>query len=264
MIPAGLVRIDRMPFTVTGKLDYKELSERKILFSDEADEVPAVTDKAALEAVISAAEKVFGADREIVPESDLFSMGLDSLTAFRMISRLKEAGYDAEINDLFSYPTPQRLAAVIGKRSGEDGGKELTERGTYAATGVQMYWGLDIDEFKKTHGLYISDMLLADVVCSEESFRERTEAIVKRHSALRSYITVENGMPVQKFSETCRYSADFYDLTEFSEDALSVSEKQEAFIREKLMSRMEEITAAEEITALYLMCAQISEKAVLL
>ncbi|MFI9509699.1 amino acid adenylation domain-containing protein [Nocardia sp. NPDC052566] len=114
MIPAVFVVLDEIPRTVSEKIDRKALpapADQRVLAPVAAPaELGAVDDiRAAMAAVLSIAE--------IGTDEDFFAAGGHSLSAVRLVGRLRRAGAAVVLDDIFAAPTPRALAARIAAPS---------------------------------------------------------------------------------------------------------------------------------------------------
>ncbi len=200
VIPVGMIQMESLPLNANGKRDNKKLES--LLYVP--DELHNGTAEAANSENVQLLCKIVSSLTEVcaLPEDDLFSLGMDSLMAFRIISELREAGWSVTIGEIFANPVICDLAGFLEK-SEENTEPEAASaaRDRYSATGIQIYWGTNIDFNKKMRGLYVTEDFLSSVIYTEEEFRNRIEILLKRHPALRSHIAFENGAPVQTISE---------------------------------------------------------------
>ncbi|MDO4804066.1 MAG: AMP-binding protein [Lachnospiraceae bacterium] len=179
----------------------------------------------------------------------------------------------------------------------EKAGSEISENGLFTATGIQLYWGTQLDEFKKAHGFYISDLFVNATIYNEETFAKRVQEIAARHPAFRAYMVFEDGKPGQRFADKSLALADYKDISlmgkadascegssmgtadasyEGSEHSdangseteipcsgspYEINEEQMAYVRAYVKERAETITRDDAVMALYAACFQISDKA---
>ena len=108
MVPARIVRLDRLPLTAHGKVDRDALP---------APEMPAAT--AAHVAPRSAAETVLAAiwaellGQPVIGATDnFFELGGDSIISLQLVGRARQAGLLIEPRDVFRHQTLQDLARV--------------------------------------------------------------------------------------------------------------------------------------------------------
>ena len=108
MIPAYITQIEKIPVTQNGKLDKQALpeiegrSEREYIAPRNAKE----------EAVCAAFSEILGVEKAGVKDN-FFELGGDSIKAIRIISKLRERGYQAAVQDVLQNLTPERMAAKI-------------------------------------------------------------------------------------------------------------------------------------------------------
>jgi aryl carrier-like protein len=141
--------------------------------------------------------------KAIDAKNNLFAYGLDSLKAFKIIADLRECDLSLTIEDIFSNPSINALSGLVKavENTSDESESDGVQGEKYPATGVQAYWGCDIDFNKKTRGLYVSQDFLSKRVFSEVEFKRRVTTIFKNHPALRSHMFFEDGIPTQTISE---------------------------------------------------------------
>lgn len=122
MLPSRVVVVEALPTTANGKLDRAALSEPA------AEPVAGATPTE--QAVVAAATDVLG--RPVGPGDDLFSAGLDSISAIRVVARLRRDGWGVRLPDVFAARTvrllAQRLVRVDEERTTRGELVHLTDR----------------------------------------------------------------------------------------------------------------------------------------
>ncbi|MBM9488983.1 amino acid adenylation domain-containing protein [Pseudomonas sp. ICBG1301] len=117
MVPAAYVRLEHMPLTANGKLDRKALPEpdQDALLSRSyvAPQGEVERTLAQIWAEVLKVERVGRHDH-------FFELGGHSLLAVGLVSRMRQAGLNADVRVLFSQPTLAALAAAVGQ------GREVT------------------------------------------------------------------------------------------------------------------------------------------
>ncbi|MCV7076859.1 amino acid adenylation domain-containing protein [Mycobacterium szulgai] len=114
MVPAAVVRVDKLPLTINGKLDVRALPAPE--FGD-VDRYKAPTN-AVEEAVAAVYAQMLGLDRVSIDES-FFDLGGDSLSAMRLIAAVNKAlDSDLSVRVLFESPTVAGLAESVGGGTG--------------------------------------------------------------------------------------------------------------------------------------------------
>ncbi|WP_328928131.1 non-ribosomal peptide synthase/polyketide synthase [Streptomyces sp. NBC_00190] len=109
MVPAVCVVLDVLPLTANGKVDRKALPEPDLSHLAEVYVAPRDEREAVVAGVFA---EVLGLDRVGVHDH-FFRLGGDSIRAVQAASRLRRAGLEAPVRDLFDRPTPAMLAAGI-------------------------------------------------------------------------------------------------------------------------------------------------------
>jgi amino acid adenylation domain-containing protein len=107
MVPAGYVPLAELPTTVNGKLDRAALPEPAAPAA--AYEPPAAGPE---RAVADIWRDVLDADR-VGATDDFFTLGGDSIRGLRVVARLRAAGWQLRVTDLYRHPTVRALAAAL-------------------------------------------------------------------------------------------------------------------------------------------------------
>ncbi|WP_045757272.1 non-ribosomal peptide synthetase, partial [Xanthomonas albilineans] len=110
MVPAAYVQLDRLPLTPNGKLDRKALPAPDVTaYAARAYEAP----QGAIEQTIAAIWRDLLGLETIGRHDNFFTLGGHSLMAVQVVSRLKQAGVEISIGDLFSNPVMMSLADYL-------------------------------------------------------------------------------------------------------------------------------------------------------
>jgi len=109
MIPAWFVRLEAMPLTANGKLDRKALPAPERWAAGNGYLAPRTREEQLLAEVWSS---VLGAD-SIGITDDFFSVGGDSIKSIQISSRMRTAGYDLSVKDIFTSPTIRELGSRL-------------------------------------------------------------------------------------------------------------------------------------------------------
>lgn len=111
-VPAWFIRLDDMPVTLNGKVD-------KAALPPPAAAAPATPSAETTEAATPLEADILTIWRDVMNRTDIgtgddfFSLGGDSIRAIQIVSRLRQAGWKAEIRDVFQNPTAAALARVV-------------------------------------------------------------------------------------------------------------------------------------------------------
>ncbi|WP_241387746.1 amino acid adenylation domain-containing protein, partial [Rhodococcus sp. CH91] len=112
MVPSQIIVLDDLPLNGSGKLDRKELPEPA--FEAGVYRAPRTTVE---RTVASAFGEVLGVDR-IGLDDNFFTLGGNSLSATRVVSRLTACGLPVKLQWMFADPTPAGFAAKVGREAG--------------------------------------------------------------------------------------------------------------------------------------------------
>ncbi|GAF07319.1 long-chain-fatty-acid-CoA ligase [Paenibacillus pini JCM 16418] len=142
MVPAHIIRVDRMPLTPSGKIDRKELADWPVTVQQ--SETQSMPESRVEQAVLAIWEDVLQVGG-MGNRDGFFDVGGDSLLAVAVAERIrKELACEFTAMDLFEYPTIQAIASYIAAQQHddpaaldmvrdegmEDGGKKDQTRGT--------------------------------------------------------------------------------------------------------------------------------------
>lgn len=227
MVPAFLMQLESIPVTSNGKVDKKRLP--RIEMKSTAEYVKPQNEMQ--EKLVKVYEEVLGVSN-IGIKDNFFENGGDSIKAIRVVSKMRELGYELNIKDIMKLQSVEAICGQIGVlkeiRNYEQG--EVT--GTVPLTPIQeafFEWGLEVPQHFNQ-----SIMLKSHVKINEEALSRTLKEIVKHHDILRA---VYNGK--QQIKSIKDYGK-LYDLQVFdvnNEDILKVC----ASIEEKCTSLQESI-----------------------
>ncbi len=110
MIPQVIEKIDEIPLTINGKIDKKALPD--VNLKEKVNE-NYVTPKDELEIKIAEIwSEVLGIEK-IGVEDDFFEIGGDSIHAIRIISKMREVGYECTISELMELRTISSVKRIL-------------------------------------------------------------------------------------------------------------------------------------------------------
>lgn len=122
MIPAAFVPLDHIPLTFNGKTDHNQLEAvfTSTLASQQQIRVsPRAPGNDLEQLLITECRDLLHAP-EVGPDDNFFQAGGNSLSALRLISRLRQQGVSTTLESIFQRPTLAELAASLGPSAGED------------------------------------------------------------------------------------------------------------------------------------------------
>ncbi|MFJ9691420.1 amino acid adenylation domain-containing protein [Kitasatospora sp. NPDC101183] len=112
MVPSVFVRVDAVPLTVNGKVDWEALPEPQAEAAEQYVEPEGTIEKLLAEVW----SEVLGQER-ISADGNFFALGGHSLVALRVISRLKrDLGITVRVREVYQHPHLRELAAYAGAK----------------------------------------------------------------------------------------------------------------------------------------------------
>lgn len=116
MIPTRFVTVDRVPLTVSGKVDRRRLPEPPRSLGDPGGTAATTDTERALCAIWAQALGL----ATVGIRDNFFEVGGDSITWLQIMSRSTRAGYRFGARDIFDHQTVERLARTLAERERED------------------------------------------------------------------------------------------------------------------------------------------------
>lgn len=116
MVPGALMQLEKMPLTVNGKIDKKQLPE--ITYQSEAREYAAPSTELERQLCDKFAE-ILKLERVGVTEN-FFEIGGTSLSATKIAMYAITMGYPLVYKDIFANPTPKKLAGFIAGKGAKE------------------------------------------------------------------------------------------------------------------------------------------------
>ncbi|MEU1516068.1 amino acid adenylation domain-containing protein [Streptomyces sp. NPDC005811] len=245
MIPSAFVVLDALPLTTNGKLDKRALPApgQDALGGSAAYTAPRTGTEERIAAVW---REVLGLERVGVDDS-FFDLGGHSLRAVNLVGRLRLAGFDVAVRDVFQHRTVARLAELV------------TGRGTIEATSaVEPYALISADDRDRlpagTDDAYpVSQVqlgMLVEMLVDEggnnyhnattfrirderpfeaEALREAARLVTARHDVLRTGFDLTSySVPLQIVHTEAELPVEVRDLTAL--DATAVDRDLRAFM----------------------------------
>ncbi|MFE7202706.1 amino acid adenylation domain-containing protein [Pseudonocardia alni] len=206
LVPSAFVLLDELPLTANGKLDTRALPVPDARAAAAPSRAPETATEQALCTVFA---EVLGLD-EVGVDDDFFDLGGHSLLATRIVARLRTAlGAEVSIRDLFTEPTPARLAAHLD--AGDAAG---AERGPARPVLAPRPRPEPLPASSAQHRLWVLDRLDADAgrdsayhfpitfrlagALDADALEQALHDVVARHESLRTLLVDGgDGVPVQ-------------------------------------------------------------------
>lgn len=200
MVPGVILVRDRIPLTVSGKINRLALADEIGIVDDGSDVAAEPLD--ATQAWLAEQWCELLAAGGVHRASDFFALGGHSLTVTRLLSRIAET-FDVELAPaaLFEHPTLAELAGLIdGARtmpaarvafvnSASDGTVPLSL--PQEQIWVSQQFAGDAPIYNVAHALELCGPLRVEALVSS------LEVLMERHDALRLRVAIEQGVPVQ-------------------------------------------------------------------
>ncbi len=109
LVPGAIVQLEALPLNANGKVDRAALPEPAAPSADDTGTAPRNEAEREIAAIWCG---VLGRD-QVGVHDNYFACGGDSIGAIQVASRLKRAGWQAEVRDLFQFPTVAELAVRL-------------------------------------------------------------------------------------------------------------------------------------------------------
>jgi len=186
MVPSSFVVLEKLPLTANGKLDVRALPDPEIVGEGayRAPETPTEVLLCDLYAELTGASRV-GLD------DSFFALGGDSITAIRLVSRVRQAGYALSVKDIFARPTVEALAEGLQRLEGETLAIAAPAAGFVAVTPIERQFlslGGPLDRFHQAVAVE------APLGTTRERVEEALHRLMAHHDALRLRVWVMRGV----------------------------------------------------------------------
>ncbi|WP_411130313.1 non-ribosomal peptide synthase/polyketide synthase [Streptomyces sp. x-19] len=194
MVPATLTVLDALPLNANGKLDRRALPAPDLSALGQAYTAPRTPSEALVAEVFGA---VLGLDR-VGALDDFFELGGDSILSIQVVSRLRRAGAEISVRQLFDHPTAAALAPLTGTSGTADAVTRVPRDGgalPLSSPQARMWFAAEHDaastEYNSGRALRLRGAL------DTEALRGALDALVARHESLRTTFDTVDGQGVQ-------------------------------------------------------------------
>ncbi|BBL77218.1 non-ribosomal peptide synthetase [Methylomagnum ishizawai] len=222
MIPAQILRLDRLPRLPSGKLDRKALPDPEWSGQDGTFRAPATAAEQALAAIW---RDVLGLER-VGLDDNFFELGGDSIVSLRVVSRARQAGWAIAPKDVFLHQTVAALAAHAGTLDP----RPLGEPSANAAQGVVPLTPIQAaffeEEIPNRQHWNLSLLLETRRALDLDALATALRHLVGHHDALRLRYREEGGAWVQRYAEASpselmwlREAADAQEIERIAQEA---------------------------------------------
>jgi len=217
MIPSYFVGLGEMPLTSNGKVDRKALPEPKS--EVEKDYVEPKNDKEKILAKVF--EEILSVGK-VGAKDDFFTLGGDSIKSIRIISKLREAGYELSVQDLMKIGIVDLISKKIRKREEKISYEQEEVAGGLPLTPIQRYF-FTSDLIKPNH-FNQSIMLKASERMSRSAILTVLDAIVKHHDILRA-VYRDGKQEILRSDKSIGYEMSVYDYRENKLSEIELAKK---------------------------------------
>ncbi|MGW7363964.1 amino acid adenylation domain-containing protein [Streptomyces sp. NPDC054841] len=237
MIPSAFVALGALPLTTNGKLDKRALPAPG---QDAVGAAGYVAPRTVTEERIAEVwAEVLGLDRVGVGDG-FFELGGHSIRAVNLVGRLRAAGYDLAVRDVFEYRTVARVAEFVTGRPAptdadrtaepfsmvpaEDAARlpeELAD--AYPLSQVQLGMVVEMltDDGRHPYHNVTSFRIRDERPFSLDALRAAAEAVVARHEALRTSFDLSTySVPMQLVHTDAEMPVGARDLSQLTESEL--------------------------------------------
>jgi amino acid adenylation domain-containing protein/non-ribosomal peptide synthase protein (TIGR01720 family) len=203
MIPSYIIQIEALPLTRNGKLNVKALPEPE--FIGENGYLKAGNEEELK--VVNAFEMILGIKKVSITDN-FFDLGGDSIKAIRIVSKLKEEGYNASIKEVLNQRTPEKIAKVIKKKTTIEKAEVGEVNGIAPLSPVQQeFFRSRLDD---PNHFNQSVLLVSQEKIDSQIFEVVLQKLVEHHDILRA--TYKDGIQViGKYNEKCWYDFKIFD-----------------------------------------------------
>ncbi|MHA4262175.1 amino acid adenylation domain-containing protein [Bacillus cereus] len=225
MIPAFMMQIETIPLNQNGKLDRKVLPEPDVLAGREY--IAPRTKKE--QAVVEVYEEILGVS-PISIEDSFFELGGDSIKAIRVVSKLRQQGYELSVADLMN----QQTARLICENMKVSKVSQVYEQGE--VNGEIPLIPIQHEFFSKNHAVsgHFNQALMLK---SKERFyvpylKEAIAEVVKHHDVLRNVYHGQRQitLPIEKSKLYDWYENDYTNTEDVAKEIKCASNKIQASI----------------------------------
>jgi len=210
MIPAYMTQVESMPMTRNGKLDKGALPEIEV--KTEQEYVAPRTEVE--EALCLVFKEILGVDSSIGIDDNFFVLGGDSIKAIRIVSKLRERGYQTDVRSIMQNKTPKAIGESL-----EEIEEMLIDQGEVvgevALTPIQKDFILNDDE--QMHHFNQSMALESEIRIDEGILRQVLNELVKHHDMLRATYEGQR-QEVQSFKEDEGFDLYVHDYRDISDE----------------------------------------------
>ncbi|MFF2290595.1 amino acid adenylation domain-containing protein, partial [Peribacillus butanolivorans] len=176
MIPNRMMQINKVPVTINGKVDKRQLPE----IEQESDDYTEPTTE--IEKILhNVFSDVLGLRRISIVES-FFILGGDSIKAMRIVSKLRECGYDLKVQDIMHGRTIESIARFVTDKE-----KNVYEQGLVSGEIITTPIIEQFEKWKMREPNHFNQSVIRESKLTDEvSIRSVVEELLTHHDVLRA------------------------------------------------------------------------------
>lgn len=177
MIPAYMMQIDTIPIAGHGKVNKRELPEIELVSDKEYLAPRNMKEKV----VCQVFEEILGLEQIGVQDSFL-ELGGDSIKAIRVVTKIKQSGYQVTLKDIMKYIVVESIAKHMHKMTGEMSSQDEVSGKVEATSIIRQFesWNMK----KPEH--FNQDVLIKLHGANEEKIEAVLRALAIQHDMLRA------------------------------------------------------------------------------
>jgi amino acid adenylation domain-containing protein/non-ribosomal peptide synthase protein (TIGR01720 family) len=187
MVPSAFVALDRLPLTVSGKLDPRALPAPQVRAEQKTYLAPRTAAEAELATVWA---EVLGAG-QVGVEDNFFELGGDSILSIQVVSRARQAGLALTSKDIFLHQTIAELAAA-GVLEQAAAATQQQEAVGPAPLGPIQRWFVQTATGDLNH-FSMSVLAELDQATDGDTLAAALDAVIARHDSLRLRFSAQAG-----------------------------------------------------------------------
>jgi len=193
MVPAILVQLEELPLTPNGKVDRKRLQTIELPGMSSAEAATAPRSK--MEDILLSIWRELLGNEQLGIHDNFFEAGGDSIIAIQIASRFRRAGFQLELQQLFTYQTIAKLSEALG--GGKHTGRTVSSEqgiltGTAGLLPIQQWY---FEQVHNADSFYNQSVLLQISKSLDPGAIARAiETLTLQHDSLRFlYYQIQSG-----------------------------------------------------------------------
>lgn len=221
MIPAAFVCLEEFPHNANGKIDYTALKNMPVKESCEHDKRE-LSDVEKLIAKITA-DILKMDEKEIYATSSLMALGMDSLNAVILISRLLDQGYRLTLSDYSCSYSLEEVASKV-KRAEKKSREKKEVSSLVRCTDMQSLFAERI--------LQVAHCFLCFRGIEEEELKNKVNELTRLHPVLRSSFIKDGDRFYTKVLKTRSARCEYEDIRDMGDGTGTATDDQKRLIND--------------------------------